>query len=284
MITPEELSETIRRYYITSDSAYRNWGPDPERNGVFAIHLGFHASGEAMDNHTAVKQMTRKVVETADIHPGQKILDAGCGAGSIAFEIAVNNPDCCVEAINIAENQLATAEHYRRIAEIPNLHFSMQDYLITAFREKQFDRVIFCESLAHSADKYYLMKEAHRVLKPTGKVVIADCFMSGEEYTVEELMYLHCFKTGMGVPSMIEFEKFNGWLKEIGFEKIKADDITRNVLPSALLGSRHAEGRIRQQTNVPDETTQGRFAMIGIERLMSVGKARYYLLTAQAVK
>lgn len=280
MSTSRELLNIIQTYYLVSDSAYKNWGPDPERKGIFAIHMGFHYEGhDIVDNHTAVKQMTRKVVEVSDIRPHQIVLDSGCGSGSIAFEVAAQEPMAKVYGINIVTSQLQTANRAKNPEQV-QLNFSRQDYLQTAFVDSSFDRIIFCESLAHSENKRCLMQEAYRILKPFGKIIIADCFGLTNDYDSEEKQYLQYFKTGMGVPSIEYGDNFRKSLESIGYTNINFQDVTKNILPSALVGSIHAQQRIREGRDATDEVTRGRWAIIGIEKLMSRNKVGYYFLTA----
>lgn len=280
MGTSKELFETIQTYYRVSDLAYRKWGPDPERKGIFAIHMGFHYEGrDTIDNQTAVKQMTRKIVEVSDIQPHQRVLDSGCGSGSIAFEIAASEPTAEVYGINIVIHQLELANRSKDPEQTQPI-FSQQDYLQTAFDSSSFDRIIFCESLAHSDDKRFLMLEAYRILRPQGKVIIADCFSSTDDYDPEEQQYLQYFKTGMGVPSMEHKDNFRRILASIGYTNIDFQDVTGNILPSALVGSVHSQQRLKEDLGASDEVTRGRWALIGIERLMSRKKVAYYFLTA----
>jgi cyclopropane fatty-acyl-phospholipid synthase-like methyltransferase len=280
MSTSRELFDTVQTYYKVSDAAYRSWGPDPERKGVYAIHMGYTADRENYpDNHTMVKQMTRKVVEEMNILPNQRVLDSGCGTGSISHEIARRYPNVEVHGINIVKHQLITADRSR---PSNNTHpqFSQQDFLQTAFKDSTFDRVVFCESLAHSDDKLMLIQEAYRLLKKGGQLTIADCFSYEDNLDERDKKHLEYFKIGMGVPSMLQIDEFRTALAGVGYETVVANDITANIFPSALIASVHAEMRIGQDTNATIEVTNGRHAIIGIERLMSSKKVGYYLLTA----
>lgn len=287
MASSKENISVIKRYYEMADSAYNNWGPDPERIGIYAIHLGYVekpqllSKNKVFDNHTAVKQLTEKVVTLADVHDDQYVLDSGCGTGSISYEIASKHPKTKVVGINIVSPQLQVAGKFKNCEGINNISFSRQDFHTTSFEAATFDRVIFCESLAHSHNKQSLVREAARILKDGGKVVIADCFKSTNDFTEEEMVFLDNFRLGMGVPNMVLYKDFLDYLKMYGFENIKSIDITENILPSAIFASKHAEMRLMQQPNSPEIQNKGRLAMIGIERLLSRGKANYYFLTAE---
>jgi len=278
----KEHHDILNTYYRDSDSAYSNWGPDPEISGVYAIHLGFNPDHKhPMDNRKAVDLMTHKVIVDCRIKPGNQVLDAGCGVGSISFKIASMYPDVRVWPINVVDLQLRKIRN--RIVEnhVGNVIPSLQDFQQMALAENSFDRIIFCESLAHAQNKKELIAEAYRVCKPGGRIVIADSFSYTDEFTAEEKEFFRHFQEGMGVPSIIKYDIFAKWMQDIGFQNVSGNDITVNMLPSALFASRHAEKRIKDDTEATPEITLGRLAMIGIERLMSREKVGYYLITAE---
>jgi len=280
-LTPEH-KRILGTYYKVSDSAYRNWGPDPERLGIFAIHLGFFPKDQPdIDNRKAVRLMTEKVIEATDIHPGQRILDAGCGVGSISFPICSRFPEVQVFPINVVEQQLRTAHSHQTEVGAQNLHLSLQDYQKTGFLDNTFDRIIFCESLAHAQDKRELLQEVYRTCKVGGRIIIADVFSYTTDFTEEEKEYFTNFQDGMGVPSIALYSQLLDWLQEIGFGNIQPNNLTENMLPSAVFASEHAALRIKQERDAPSSVTLGRLAIIGIEKLMSHHKAGYYLVTAQ---
>lgn len=278
----KEHKNILETYYRVSNSAYSNWGPEKESPDVFAIHLGYMPDGETVfDNRVAVSRTTQLVVDTLGVQDGNKILDAGCGVGSISFRIAKQHPNTIVFPVNIVPNQLETINNHICTNKIQNVHPTRQDFQLTGFANDTFDKTVFCESLAHAQNKHELVKEAFRTSKEGGKLVIADCFGYTDEYNEEEREYFRHFQEGMAVPSIIKYETFESWMKEIGFKNIKGIDLTKNMIQSAVFASDHAQMRIDREPDASLEITLGRLAMIGIEKLMSTKKVGYYLITAE---
>lgn len=278
----KEHKDILETYYIVSNSAYSNWGPDRETPDVFAIHLGYMPEGETQfDNRVAVSRMTQVVVDTLDVQDGNKVLDAGCGVGSVSFKISKQHLSAKVFPVNIVANQLDTIGKHISSNEIENVFPTKQDFQMTGFASETFDRTVFCESLAHAQNKHELLKEAFRTSKQGGKIVIADCFSYTDEYDEKEKEYFRHFQEGMAVPSIIKYETFESWMKQIGFKNIKGNDLTKNMIQSAVFASVHAQMRIDREPEASSEITLGRLAMIGIEKLMSTKKVGYYLITAE---
>jgi ubiquinone/menaquinone biosynthesis C-methylase UbiE len=162
----------IINYYLEAESAYRNWGKDEAREGVYALHGGFAVEGKNLSHYEEIKELARQLIKFAQIPPNSIVLDAGCGAGMLTFELGDIQSSFKVVGVNIAYNQLVYAESYRRRVSRNNILFSNQDYHYLAFPDATFDVAIFCESYIHSYDKSRLAQEVYRILKPKGKIII----------------------------------------------------------------------------------------------------------------
>lgn len=104
--------------------------------------------------------MSQKIIELSEIEPEQVILDAGCGVGSLTFEIINIEPKARVYGIDSSENHIQLASQYHEHEGSAYPVFSIQDYERIAFRSGTFDRIIFCESFIHSQDKEGLIQES----------------------------------------------------------------------------------------------------------------------------
>ena len=99
---------------------------------------------------------------------GKRVLDAGCGAGYGAAELAksalsVVGSDLAVDAVEFAR------EHYR----LPNLHFEQASCRVLPHPDAAFDLVVAFEVIEHLRDWQEFLLEVRRVLAPTGQFIVS---------------------------------------------------------------------------------------------------------------
>jgi tocopherol O-methyltransferase len=221
--------EDIIRYYDTCETNYRRWW-DLDRS--LAMHAGFW--DKTTSNLTdALKHENEILAEMIGIRPEDRILDAGCGVGGSSIFLA-NRYGCQVTGITLSEQQRQLATHKaaeRNLAKPPQ--FLIMDYTKTSFADESFDVVWAIESVCHAKDKRDFIREAWRVLKKGGRLVVADGFNVRNEYTDKERTLLDKMVNGWAVSSMESIPNFQRYLEEQGFTAINQRDCTHYVLPSS---------------------------------------------------
>lgn len=94
---------------------------------------------------------------------GKRILDIGCGVGAFVRRLREFTPD--VYGIDIDREGVAEGSR-----EVPNLALAVGEHL--PFPDGSFDVIFLHEVLEHVDDDVATLKEARRVLAPSGKVVV----------------------------------------------------------------------------------------------------------------
>jgi len=196
------------------------------------MHLGFWDERTG-SNARALTNMDRALAERAGIRPGDRVLDAGCGFGRSAVWLA-GEFGAEVVGVNLAPGQVYRARRlaYRRGVS-DGVTFERKDFARTGFQQESFDVVWALESICHTHDKPGFLAEARRLLKPGGRLVVADFFRSGRPFDAENERLLRSWLSGWAVPDLATGEEFEELVRLAGFTGVRSEDMTANVWPSA---------------------------------------------------
>ena len=138
-----------------------------------AFHFGYWEP-ETTSHAEALLNSNRILADLAGVRSGMRVLDAGCAHGGSAFWLAQHRA-AEVVGITLVERQVA---HARREAEQRGLagqvSFQVADYCDTGLAAGSFDVIWALESLCHAPDKAAFYREVARLLRPGGRVVVAD--------------------------------------------------------------------------------------------------------------
>ena len=110
----------------------------------------FKNENESIDQ--AQKNKMNHIIKKLNLKKNQKVLDIGCGWGSLAIEIAKQS-QCEVVGITLSENQLKYCLDNAKKNNLENqVHFKLLDY--REMNEK-FDRVVSVGMFEHVGTKFY---------------------------------------------------------------------------------------------------------------------------------
>lgn len=226
--TLKENNSKVVAYYEQTEKTYENWG----NSDVYELHYGYRDEPE--DDHlTSLMRLNEIVAEEAEIKQGDSILDAGCGVGASSIWLA-KNKNAIVNGISLCQAQVEKARNFARSNEIDYLtSFSCQDYTKTTFADESFDVVWGIESICYAQDKRNFLKEAYRILRPGGRVVVADYFLTKDNFSEIEDHCLRKWLEGWVMPNLPSENEFKNWMSSSDFKNVKAKDITENISVSA---------------------------------------------------
>ncbi len=222
--------EQIIHYYDTCEKNYKRWW-DLDRS--LAMHAGYWDKSTKTLHQALIKE-NEVLAKIANVTAHDKVLDAGCGVGGSSLYLA-EHCGCKVVGITLCEKQIAIAQRsatFRKLSHAPE--FLVMDYTSTAFSSASFDVVWAIESVCHAKDKRDFIKEAWRLLKPRGRLIVADGFQVRNEYADADKALLDKAVNGWAVDSMESIPNFERFLVEQGFRRIIKQDATKNILPSSF--------------------------------------------------
>ena len=111
---------------------------------------------------------------TPHLRPGMRLIDCGCGPGSITADLAeVVTPGQAI-GVDLRENALTQGRSLARQRGIANLAFEAASVYHLPFIDASFDAAFTCALLQHLTAPVAALREIRRVLKPGGVIGIAD--------------------------------------------------------------------------------------------------------------
>lgn len=188
--------------------AYQTWNPDTYNNGArFIIEFG------------------KPVLEMLNPKQGERILDLGCGTGIIARQLA--DMGCEVVGIDSSAEMVEAAKKLGVDARLIDA--------VEVESTKKFDAVVSNAAIHWMPDKYAVVRNVWKALKPGGRFV-AECGADGCIRIVREGIKLALTKRGIDYKSrnpwkFCEYGEFLELLKAQGF---KVEYIARIDKPTAL--------------------------------------------------
>jgi ubiquinone/menaquinone biosynthesis C-methylase UbiE len=145
------LNDQVRKFY--GDTDYMNFG-------FWEPHI--RTQKEACDNLMA------KLLAMLSHREGT-ILDVACGMGETTCYLSKTFAPEDITGINISANQIEGARRKN-----PRCRFFVMDAVHLAFPDESMDHVISVEAAFHFDTREAFLREARRVLKPGGRIVLSD--------------------------------------------------------------------------------------------------------------
>lgn len=112
------------------------------------------------------------VVEAAEIQPGDRVLDIGCGPGFLLGEVARE----AMQVVGVDLTPAMLAEARQRLEEKGYHNVCLREASAEAlpYGDDRFDVVLCRLMLHHAADPMRVLREAYRVCRPGGRMVLCD--------------------------------------------------------------------------------------------------------------
>ncbi len=114
-------------------------------------------------------RVASRLVDLATPSKQEQVLDVGTGTGLVAHLVAPRVSPGLVFGVDLSDNMLSIA----RSKKVKNVQFLGMAAEHLVFRPATFDLVTMGETLAYLADPTAALAEAHRVLRPGGRLAVS---------------------------------------------------------------------------------------------------------------
>ena len=145
--------------------------------------------------------MLDSYVSKAELEDGMKILDLGCGWGSLSLYLAERFPKCSITAFSNSRTQRIYIEAEAKKKGLTNLEVVTGDVVTHEFEAAVYDRVLSIELFEHMKNYKLLMAKVARALKTDGKLFVHIFAHKESPYDFEDGWMSTHFFTGGTMPS-----------------------------------------------------------------------------------
>jgi len=224
----------LEQYYSEAGPDYAAWSRE------FNMHFGYYRAGEnPLHREAMLEQMNAEVLSRLQLHgiAEPRLLDLGCGLGATLRSFARRLPGAKLTGITRVPWQVEHARSLNNAADcgerICIVEGDYEDNQLLPCAD--YDGVYALESSchAHGADKGLLLREAHRLLRPGGRIVVADGFLTSARFVtgLQESIYRKLCECWV-IEELARLDVFTARLEELGFRNISVEHLQMRVAPS----------------------------------------------------
>lgn len=193
------------------------------------LHYGYWTGADDDSGfEEALDAMTDQVIKRLDPRPGQCLLDVGCGLGTPALRLARNHP-VVITGISNSPRQVSIASERAAAASglAGEVSFEVADAMNLPYPDESFDGVMSFESMHHMPDKARVLQEIARVLRPGGRLSLADIVLrtfpepkgSGRQQAAASSQIF----------AMGKLDEYDELLKKANFEPLEITDVSEHT-------------------------------------------------------
>jgi len=222
-----DYKKNVSDYYKQTQNHYQKWW---KLDSALSLHYGIWDESTP-DFLSALANTNKIMAKMAAVKKGNRILDAGCGVGGAAIFLA-NTFNAKVTGITLSAEQQKRATQSAKELKAISADFQIQDYLNTNFADQTFDVVWACESMTSAPNKLEFAQEVSRLLKPGGRLVVSDFFLSPKTDRKKEEL-IQKWEASWAMNAFLNTETFIGFCEENSMPLSQDSNFTKEITPSA---------------------------------------------------
>ncbi|TMU57617.1 SAM-dependent methyltransferase [Flagellimonas algicola] len=217
-------------FYNEATADYEFWSKD------FNMHFGYWKpfATNFFRRDTMLNELNNQVLKRLNLKKEKALfVDLGCGMGGTMRYALQKNNHLTAMGVTLSETQVSEGNKFLKNHAGVILK---ENYNHTSFKSNSVDGAIAIESFCHSGHHSNTFKEAYRILKPKGKLVISDAFLKKNVATLD-VSSRYCYQQLCDSWSLERLGAVNevvNQLKNVGFKDVLVEDISMRVAPSVL--------------------------------------------------
>ncbi len=264
---------TVAEHYDELDQFYRDvWG-DHVHHGLWLRGGESHAE--------ATLQLVRHVARRGAIGRGTRVCDIGCGYGATARMLAAEY-GAEVTGITVSPAQF----HYAQTQAAPGVSMVLGDWLHNPLEDAGFDAAIAIESSEHMPDIGEFFRQASRVLRPGGRLVVCSWLAHPRASATQRRLLLEPICREGRMSQIGTFAEYRRLFQQNGLTVEQEEDVSQAVKRTWPVCAARFTGRLLRQPRylrfLANRHRRNRVFALTIFRLwlaFETGAMRYGILT-----
>ena len=220
---------SIRRYYDENTRLFLAFGSGRK---VTSIHRAVWTDG-ARTLDEALNVTHQRIL--AEI-PGPRIADLGCGVGASLFHIL---PQMAQPAFGLG---LTISPVQAQLAQSAAVRLGLKgqaaivegDFVSVPLASASLDAVYSVEAFCHATQPVAYFREAARLLRPGGRLILVDDFCTERDLSPAEADWLAAYRAGWFVPGVCSPRQAADWAADAGLRLCRNDDLSSFLRLRAL--------------------------------------------------
>jgi len=190
------------------------------------LNMGYWKEANAYDE--ACRALAALVGEAAELDEDDLVLDVGCGFGDQDEYWRTKHNPKQITAINVTRSQL---EHAKERFTEPGLKFEFASATELPYEPESFNKITALESAFHFSPRTDFFSEAFKVLKPGGRIAIADVISTKNTFSFKEKIGLYIGRSFWQIPvvNMYNAATYVDHMRKAGFQNIEVVSIAEYV-------------------------------------------------------
>lgn len=231
--SPESTSLDVHSAYDGSSVLFQllrmsSWGPGLMNLGWFRFRGWLAGLNLVCNLEFCQRRLVERTLKLLHVQPHHRVLDVACGRGKSSFIMNCIHPQASIIGLDLLEPNIHTAKLL--FGGSPRLSYQQGSAMDLEFDDAQFDRVQCLEAAFHFPDRAHFLKEAARVLKPGGRLVVVDFAWR----TAADRACLNDRETGIvrdvwQWTDMSTVDEYRSNAKSAGFREVKMLDWSHGV-------------------------------------------------------